>query len=214
MHDENAEYVSKNFLNTIESLKITKIDGVQISSIYISQTRFSSLIRYLLVENNFSIEIYSKTNPKSATNKRWRLEHEASPGCLGAFESMLYEDDVNVSVQLLSVFVSENGVVHLCSIDPIACVIYLGIFEDNDCLKHLQSLLVRSNPKECLIPENDKRLFNSINKNKIPIRKYQSDGKIDPEVIQALYNISLPKFHNLIKGDFDARFIYFFFKLN
>uniref|UniRef100_A0A834RHK4 DNA mismatch repair protein Msh2 n=1 Tax=Sarcoptes scabiei TaxID=52283 RepID=A0A834RHK4_SARSC len=146
LHDENAEYVSKNFLNTIESLKITKIDG-----------------------------IYSKTNPKSATNKRWRLEHEASPGCLGAFESMLYEDDVNVSVQLLSVFVSENGVVHLCSIDPIACVIYLGIFEDNDCLKHLQSLLVRSNPKECLIPENDKRLFNSINKNKIPIRKYQSD---------------------------------------
>ncbi|KAI7691658.1 hypothetical protein SSS_03380, partial [Sarcoptes scabiei] len=50
LHDENAEYVSKNFLNTIESLKITKIDGVQISSIYISQTRFSSLIRYLLVE--------------------------------------------------------------------------------------------------------------------------------------------------------------------
>ncbi|KAH9516390.1 MutS-like protein [Dermatophagoides farinae] len=210
LHDSNAEYVSKNFLNTTESLKNFQTKNHH-TVVYtcISQTRFPSLIRHLLIENNFAVEIYSKTNPKSNI-KQWRLEIEASPGYLGPFENLLYEADVNISIQLSAVYILDdenddrNNHVSVVSIDPIACQIFLGHFQDNDCLRQLETILVRSNPKECFIPNagnSTKKLSQLLKRNRVMIRKYSVQYQSDNyQLATVLKNLAVPECREMVEN--------------
>nr|XP_027197262.1 DNA mismatch repair protein Msh2-like [Dermatophagoides pteronyssinus] len=211
LHDNNAEYVSKNFLNTTESLKIFQTkDFHTVCYTWISQTRFSSLIRHLLIENNFAVEIYSKTNPKSNI-KQWRLEIEASPGCLGPFENLLYDADVNISIQLLAVYIVDNDEdedrnnhVSVVSIDPMACQIFIGHFQDNDCLRYLETILVRLNPKECFIPDSgshSKKLTQLLKRNHVMIRKYSIQYQNDIVKLEKIFkNLAVPECREMIEN--------------
>lgn len=193
LHDKDAEYVSKNFLNTTESLKTIEKNGQQMNFTWISLARFPSLIRHLLIENNFSVEIYQKTNPKSPNNKQWKLECEASPECLDSFEDILYAENINISINLCAVYLTNDNMVYVASIDPVSCVIYLGSFQDNDGFRHLESIFVRSNPKQCFIPENCKKLDSLLKRNRITSRSY-FHGQIDfLEITEILHNLSLPQ---------------------
>lgn len=193
LHDKHAEYVSKNFLNTTESLKTIEKNGQQINFTWISLARFPSLIRHLLIENNFSVEIYQKTNPKSPTNKQWKLECEASPECLDSFEDILYAENINISINLCAVDITEDNMVYVASIDPISCIIYLGSFQDNDGFRYLESIFVRSNPKQCFVPENCKKLDNLLKRNRIMSRSYIHNQIDYLEITDILYNLSLPQ---------------------
>ncbi|KAJ6219614.1 hypothetical protein RDWZM_005426 [Blomia tropicalis] len=183
IHGDQAVMVANNFLNTSQALRSIGPEGNKLYSVAISQSRFDSFIRFLLVDNNYRLEIYKKPSGKNQSEYNWFLDLKASPGCLGQLEELLY--NVNVSSALnqniAAINLDSDSKVHFALISVTDCTIYVGSFDDNSSYTLLESLLVRLNPKECLIPHNMNmdRIKMMLRKNNILFSKYDDSSSIN-----------------------------------
>ena len=172
LYNQNAEFVANSFLNSTEALKKNSTEPGVECWVVISQTRFPALLRFLLIEHKYSVEVYTKNGSKYLT-----LENNASPEYLGPFEFILYEDEVSVSLQIAAINVALNGTISFAAIDIVSCLIHLGSFKDDRSFTQLESILVRLNPKQCYVPKNFKRISDILKRNNIHSRTYTPDDQ-------------------------------------
>lgn len=186
IHGEAAVMVANKFLNTSQAIKMIGSGNDQTESVIISQARYETFLRFLLVENNYRVEIYSKIKQEND----WKLKTTASPGCLGELEEIVYNiHGTNVLNQnAAALYLDSKGDVHFALVSIIDCTINLGSFKDNTSFTLLESLIVRLDPKECLIPSqmaND-RIKTMLRKNDILFSEYtpsrESDGNLGSEL--------------------------------
>ncbi|CAG2104239.1 unnamed protein product [Medioppia subpectinata] len=157
LHGLNAESIAKCFLCTTSAIRYIGTDGHKIASIAISQARYESLLRYILIESKERIEIYKKSIKKKASND-WQLDLKASPGCLGPLEDIIYSTNTSIDSRgVCGIQWSNDFKIGIAFIDAIVNEISFCEFEDNEYLSHLESLLVQISPKECLICVHDKQ---------------------------------------------------------
>lgn len=140
----SALRLASSFLQTSESVR----HSAGLASVAISQTRLPALLRHLLVENSYAVEIYAR----SKARPEWHLESQASPGSLGPLEDMLCRENGAVPSQVTAAAsVGEDGQVALCALDLVQCRLHLAAFADHASLPLLESLLVRLAPQQCLL---------------------------------------------------------------
>ena len=157
IHGPNAESIAKSFFGTTSAIKYIGSDSSQkIASIAISQSRYESLLRHILIENKYRLELYKKTSNKKSSNE-WELDFKASPGCLGPLEDIIYSTNVSIDSRgVCAVQYSIDFKIGIAFVDSITNEMSFCEFEDNNYLSLLESLLVQISPKECLIPIKDK----------------------------------------------------------
>ena len=173
VHGVNAEYLANSFLNTTQSLVNIKTFDKDLPSVIISQARYQSLLRHLLIDNSFGVEIYSRSKKRL----EWSLETKASPGSLGALEDILYNHNIPVLNQsTVAINVTPDNKVYFAAIDSFECAIYLDSFDDDASFTMLESLFVRFNPKECILPQkgSNSRITMILKKNDIFHSEYKS----------------------------------------
>lgn len=166
--------VANNFLNTNQAIKVIGPENNQLESVSISDTRYETLLNYLLVENSYQVEIYNKGKFDD-----WELKTKASAGNLGEFEYIIdkfnHQDVINQNTAAL--YLDAEGTVNFACVTSTNCTIYLGSFKDNNSYTLLESLIVQLNPKECLIPKNftKERIKVLLRKNDILFSNYSPD---------------------------------------
>ena len=157
LHGANAEDIAQTFFGTTSAIKYIGSESNKIASIAISQARYEALLRHILIENKYRLELYKKSTKKKASND-WQLDVKASPGCLGPLEDIIYSTNASVDSRgVCAVQLTNDMKIGLAFIDSIANEMSFCAFEDNNYLSHLESLLVQISPKELLIPIKDKQ---------------------------------------------------------
>ncbi len=157
LHGQNAEFVAKSFLCTTSAIKYIGYDAHKIPSIAISQARYEPLLRHLLIQNRFRVEIYKKCLKKKNLNE-WELDIKASPGSLGPLEDIIYSTNASIDSRgIVAIQLSSNCFIGIAFVDAIVGKMSFCEFEDNLYLSHLESLLVQISPKECLISLSEKQ---------------------------------------------------------
>lgn len=179
--------VANNFLNTCQAIKNIGPENNQLESVSISDSRFETLLHYLLVENNYQVEIYTK----GKSDNDWKLKSKATPGNLGEFEYIIdkfnHQEVINQNTAAL--YLDFEGLVHFACVNSTNCTISLGSFADNNSYTRLESLIVQLNPKECLLPNGfaKERIKILLRKNNILFSNYIPDPN------------SLKKIENIVK---------------
>ncbi|XP_017492497.1 PREDICTED: DNA mismatch repair protein Msh2-like, partial [Rhagoletis zephyria] len=164
IHGEAAVMVANNFLNTCQAIKNIGPENNQLESVSISDSRFETLLHYLLVENNYQVEIYTK----GKSDNDWKLKSKATPGNLGEFEYIIdkfnHQEVINQNTAAL--YLDFEGLVHFACVNSTNCTISLSSFADNNSYTRLESLIVQLNPKDNYIPDPNslKKIENIVKK--------------------------------------------------
>ncbi|ODV85826.1 hypothetical protein CANARDRAFT_27910 [[Candida] arabinofermentans NRRL YB-2248] len=145
--DEDAELVADLIYKTQSVLKTVTVENRQIQYVTLSQAVFANLLKLVVVDSGYKLEIYGKY---------WDNMKLASPGNLGEIEEFMDSSEVSyvsIIAALKLVNSSSDGKkVCLSFYDPNSKYIGLAEFNDTDLYSNLESVLIQLGIKECLIP--------------------------------------------------------------
>lgn len=198
-HGRDARLLATSFLNTSQALTMMECDAdsglAPLDTLVISEARFEMLLHHLLVENNYSLQMYSLRN-----RDRWVLSEHVSPCSLGSLESKVFNLNAVLFNQVLLAFNVIEDKTYFASFDVLKCSIIVGVFNDESTRFHLESLLVQLAPKMCFYACNgqfDKRIDGMLRKNKVVRRSGDFDNHFSENDLDFFTNLLRPKFVNL-----------------
>lgn len=139
---------------------------VSIQYLPLSEKTFVSLLKNLIFDYNYKVEVYSAENEKAG----WKLFQSASPGHLDEIEDLLYSEANNdndsntatgnsfdvasssIIAALKLVSNSKEGKrIGLAFYDPNSKFLGLSEYPDTDLFSNTESILIQLGVKECLI---------------------------------------------------------------
>ncbi|KAG5682177.1 hypothetical protein PVAND_011545 [Polypedilum vanderplanki] len=131
----------------------------------LNRTLAEKMIRELLLIHFYRVEVYTCKRDDFSVKK-------GSPGNLVEFEDILTSDanEIVFSNLLVSVVLSTNNRIGLCSIDVDESTIQVTEFEDSDFFMNLEACLVVLAPKEIILPSVTKeysKIGEILNRNRI-----------------------------------------------
>eukprot|EP01002_Notosolenus_urceolatus_P014421 NODE_58_length_3030_cov_16.200939_g46_i0.p2 GENE.NODE_58_length_3030_cov_16.200939_g46_i0~~NODE_58_length_3030_cov_16.200939_g46_i0.p2 ORF type:complete len:390 (+),score=151.20 NODE_58_length_3030_cov_16.200939_g46_i0:68-1171(+) len=155
VHGPHAEMIAIDYLKSAALLRMIGAPPKELPSVAINLLAFPDIVRDLLLEKNFRVEVYDQT-----AGGAWKVVQKASPGNTADFDDILSSDDLGGAAV-------ESAVV--CAVRPVVkgttvsfgcavansttrslCVVE---FEDSERqYLNLETFLIQMGVKECLVP--------------------------------------------------------------
>eukprot|EP00033_Pygsuia_biforma_P001435 GCRY01001619.1.p1 GENE.GCRY01001619.1~~GCRY01001619.1.p1 ORF type:complete len:982 (-),score=325.54 GCRY01001619.1:227-3022(-) len=156
IHGEDAKFIALTYYHSLNALKTIGAGKLSVSSICVSSRMFETIIRDLLLERNFRVEVYAC--PVGQPNQ-WSCVRQGSPGNIQAFEEVLFNtiDMDRPSVIIACRTFTENETLMLAVGFADAVLRKIGItqFQDNTAFSNLESVLVQMNVCEAVISDTE-----------------------------------------------------------
>lgn len=171
VHGEDAHLAARSIYKSTSCCKTMKPDNnVGLDYLCLGKGNFEILLRDLLLVKNYRVELFTikviyfqnrrNRNSKILLQGRdsksndWTLEFKGSPGNLIQFESMLFNNEMDIGTTMISLNLKQKKI-GVSSIDANERVISVIEFIDNDFYSELEALVVLLGPKECILPSGD-----------------------------------------------------------
>ncbi|KAJ3440716.1 DNA mismatch repair protein msh2 [Anaeramoeba flamelloides] len=163
---EDATFIAEEYYGTLATLKTIGKNNNLLDTVSVTQQKFESVIRDLLLVKRYRIELY--TSIKGRIKNKWKLSKYASPGNVRQFEDLLFNGEQNgetdsslmgVSPIVMSIKlgrVQDKRLLGISFCDSTLHTIGISEIVDNDQFSVLESLCVQIGAKECLIYDNKK----------------------------------------------------------
>ena len=149
MHDEDADLIADDFYHSRTVIKTYNV-GVRTTNgtskmqkndviryLHISENVLTNVVRYLVVDRRFRVEIYQ------SENRQWKLARMGSPGNLQELEDLIFsEEELDKSPVLIAIKIGyEKGqrIVGAAYCDTILRKIGVSEFIDNEQLSNLEA---------------------------------------------------------------------------
>ncbi|KAJ3448104.1 DNA mismatch repair protein msh2 [Anaeramoeba flamelloides] len=163
---EDANFIAEEYYGTLATLKTIGKNRNLLDTVSVTQQKFESVIRDLLLVKRYRIELY--TSIKGRIKNKWELSKYASPGNVRQFEDLLFNGEqsgetdsslMGVSPIVMSIKlgrVQDKRLLGISFCDSTLHTIGISEIVDNDQFSVLESLCVQIGAKECLIYDNKK----------------------------------------------------------
>eukprot|EP00158_Paraphelidium_tribonemae_P007365 Partr_v1_DN28219_c0_g1_i2_m76157 putative DNA mismatch repair protein Msh2 len=156
VHGSDAVWVADNVFRTSTVIKYFG----KLASVSLSQVAAESLMRQLLTDKLFLVELYENSSGASrgGGGANWKCTRRGSPGNIQQFEEMLFhsaEMTVSPLIAALNVVRSTGDrVVGVAFVDTSDRVMGISEFHDTDLYSNFESLLIQMGVRECLVPSD------------------------------------------------------------
>jgi DNA mismatch repair protein MSH2 len=169
-YGDHAIYIANQVFKTTNALKYMNGDRGQeiIPVCTLGKLQAESFIRDGLVNKQLKIEIWATSGSPAKgpiskiENSPWKLVRKGSPGNLGEFEDILFNQDAELGSipMIVALWITsgqskgqENLMIALAFADTTSRILGYSEFPDNELFSNLESALIQLNVKECILPE-------------------------------------------------------------
>ncbi|XP_059484819.1 DNA mismatch repair protein Msh2 isoform X2 [Neocloeon triangulifer] len=151
LHGSDAILASKEIFKSTSSVKHMNYGQNQLEYVILNHHHFEALLRTLLLNKTYRVEVYSSPNNSS---NNWTIEFKASPGNLSQFEDLLFSTKSEGQSGVAAIKITSDGkskLVGVGFVDTSDSKMKVAQFPDLDNLSNTECVIQQLAPREILV---------------------------------------------------------------